>query len=486
MRHGHHRRLRFAVLIGALWAAAAGGCAGIKGAPAPGSDGGGGSTPTTIVDAAADVGAGDQASADRTAVPDVIIATGDSMPAPTPDAACATQSAVAERLPVDLYVMMDSSGSMDGLTAAGPTKWEAVRTALTAFLNDPASAGLGIGLQYFPQLQPGVPASCTTDAGCGNFGPCQKLRACYGPVTTRIVGCTANSDCQAGESCVLLGQCPISGVACLPTGALCLTGDICTPAPGFCRARDRCDVPAYATPAVPVAVLPGAAPALIASLTARRPDGLTPTGPALAGALQLAQTEAAANPSHKPAVVFVTDGLPTECTPVDIPTIAGVARAAAMATPSIPTFVIGVFAPDEMAAASTNLDALAQAGGTGSAVVINTNQNVTQALQAALDQIRTTAVACEYKIPPPTSGAIDFGKVNVQVTSTGGAVTTIGYVRGRAGCDAARGGWYYDVDPDTGGTPTSIIACDATCSQFRGDVTVRVDVVLGCKTIVVQ
>jgi hypothetical protein len=118
--------------------------------------------------------------------------------------------------------------------------------------------------------------------------------------------------------------------------------------------------------------------------------------------------------------------------------------------------------------------------------VINTGQNVTQALQTAFNQIRTTAVSCEYKIPVPTAGAIDFGKVNVQVTGAGGAVTTIGYVGGRASCDATRGGWYYDVDPATGATPTSIIACDATCTQLRGGLTVRVDVVLGCKTIIVE
>src|SRR5262249_5027486 len=157
---------------------------------------------------------------------------------------------------------------------------------------------------------------------------------------------------------------------------------------------------------------------------------LTPTGPALAGALQAAQAQAAAA-SHKVAVVFVTDGFPTECTPLDIPGIGALASAAATGTPAIPTFVIGVFRPHEMAGASANLNALAQAGGTGSAVVINTSQNVTQALQTAFNQIRTTAVSCEYKIPAPTAGAIDFGKVNVQVTGAGGAVTTIGYVSGK-------------------------------------------------------
>jgi hypothetical protein len=409
----------------------------------------------------------------------------DTMTTPGADAACATQSAKAETLPLDLHVMVDSSGSMTGLTTAGTSKWDAVRAALKSFFSNPQSAGLGVSLQYFPQLQPGVPATCNSDAACAGFGPCDRFRTCYGPTTTTIVTCTSSATCRAGESCVLLGQCPLAGGTCAPIGATCLLGDPCIQLDGNCHARDRCDVPAYATPAVPAATLPAAAAALATSLDQRTPDGLTPTGPALAGAIQSATTRAAAVADRKPAVVLVTDGLPTECTPLDIPGIAALAATGAAGTPAIPTFVIGVFAPDEAATASANLNALAAAGGTGTAVVINTNQNVTQALQTALDRIRTMAVACEYKIPPATTGTIDFRKVNVQLTGAGGAMTTIGYVNGRAACDPVRGGWYYDVDPATGQSPTSIIVCESTCAQFRGDAAARVDIVLGCATVII-
>jgi hypothetical protein len=455
-------------------------------APSAGLDAGAGPAKTDAASVA------DSPAADRTGATDqsqTVVPDASTRPDVTPggaaDAACATQSAMAETLPLDLYMMMDSSGSMAQTTAAGPTKWEAVRTAMTAFFNDPQSAGIGVALQYFPLLQPGVPASCTSDGACGAFGPCDRLRTCFGPATTTIVTCAVNSDCQSGESCILLGACPLSGGYCAPTGAICLLGDPCTPADGSCHARDRCDVPSYTTSAVPIAVLPASAAGLITSLTMHQPDGLTPTGPALSGAIQSARARAAATPDRKAAVVLVTDGLPTECTPVDIPGIAAVAAAGAGGTPAVPTFVIGVFGPTEAATAAPNLDALATGGGTGRAVVIDTSQNVTQALQTALNRIRTTAVACEYKIPVPSGGAIDFGKVNVQLTGAGGASTTIGYVNGKASCDPARGGWYYDVDPATGATPTSIIACDATCTQFRSDVAARVDIVLGCKTIVI-
>ena len=82
-------------------------------------------------------------------------------------------------------------------------------------------------------------------------------------------------------------------------------------------------------------------------------------------------------------------------------------------------------------------------------------------------------------------GAIDFDKVNVQVTSAGGTTSTIGHVKDKASCDPTRGGWTYDVDPATGQIPTTIIACDATCAQLMRDATARIDIVLGCQTIVI-
>jgi hypothetical protein len=446
----------------------------------------GGSVGQVGVDAGSlpDVGRADYVFVDRPGPQDYV--TSDA-----PVAACATQSATAETLPLDIYVMMDSSSSMTDMTAAGPTKWEAVQTAMSSFFNDPASAGIGVGLQYFPQVQPNVMATCDKNTDCGAFGPCDKLRACAGPKTTSGTSCMANTDCKGGETCQEVGFCAalstLTNISyCVPAGSACFPlGDACVGFAGNCHARDKCDIATYATPAVPIATLPGAAAALTTSLNMHMPDGLTPTGPALSAALQTAKARATANPGHKVAVLLVTDGLPTECTPVAVADVAAVAKTAATGTPAIPTFVIGVFGPDEAASATMNLNQLAAGGGTGTAVVINTNQNVTTALQAALTQIRTMAVACQYKIPLANVGAIDFGKVNVQLTGTGGLAATVGHVTTQAACDPTKGGWYYDVDPSTGGTPTSIIACDASCTQFRAVISARVDIVLGCQTITI-
>src|SRR5579859_4493229 len=85
---------------------------------------------------------------------------------------CATTTQKATQLPLDLYFMMDTSGSMDDLVSASQSKWQAVVSAMTTFVGDQASAGIGMGLQYFPVPKAGVPASCTSSAQCNGAGPC--------------------------------------------------------------------------------------------------------------------------------------------------------------------------------------------------------------------------------------------------------------------------------------------------------------------------
>src|SRR4029079_1874740 len=52
---------------------------------------------------------------------------------------CAGQTSTAELVPLDIYIMLDKSGSMTEKTGAGangPPKWDAVTQALNAFFND--------------------------------------------------------------------------------------------------------------------------------------------------------------------------------------------------------------------------------------------------------------------------------------------------------------------------------------------------------------
>ena len=65
--------------------------------------------------------------------------------------ACAGETRKAELVPLDMYLMVDQSGSMSSPPSGGggSSKWDAMISALTQFVSAPEAAGLGVGLQYF-------------------------------------------------------------------------------------------------------------------------------------------------------------------------------------------------------------------------------------------------------------------------------------------------------------------------------------------------
>jgi hypothetical protein len=338
--------------------------------------------------------------------------------------ACASETQQAQTAPLDLFIMLDQSGSMLELVQGGDTRWEAVTTALNGYFAAPANAGVGVGLQYFPLL-PNLPPPvfCATDADCGLSDPC------------------------------LFG--------------LCLGG-------GGSNGTDSCNPADYAVPEVGIAPLsPAHASSLSASIAAHAPTLDTPTGAALKGALSYAKTWGQQHPSHVVAVVLATDGEPTECTPMDIFSIAGIAQKGLNGNPSVKTFVIGV------GSSLANLNAIAASGGSGSAFLVDTNQNVVQQLSAALAAIQQQALGCEYAIPQPQMGSLDFTKVNVQYTPGGGMPVLLGNVANAAACDPQSGGWYYDNPAN----PTKILLCPATCSTVQVDPSGAIEILLGCDTI---
>ena len=398
---------------------------------------------------------------------------------------CAGSVVEAELVPLDIYVMLDKSGSMlekTGMKGMGVPKWEAVTGALESFFADPQSAGIGIGLQYFPLRDEAAPDSCTTQAQCGKFGPC-FLKVCS--ADTNIV-CTANADCGNSGPCTNIGQCANDKATyCLPVGAQCggNKGQCVQVTQSVCLNVDSCEAGDYATPAVPVEVLNDAAPALVASMSATAPEGATPTGPALQGAIDHAKAWAIAHPTHKVVALLATDGLPTECSPLDNAGLAGIAAAGLAGDPSVPTFVIGVFSGKDAMAQAT-IDAIAKAGGTGTGFYIDAQQYVDQAFLDALNAIRGAKLACEYQLPPPPMGeSLDFNKVNVLHTPDGQAEPNVVlYVGSADKCDPVTGGWYYDIDPQMGGTPTKILMCPETCATLG--LGGQVEIQLGCETII--
>lgn len=359
---------------------------------------------------------------------------------------CAKETAVGNLTPVDLVIMLDQSGSMDS-QVAGTTIWGLVTQALTDFVQGSGTEGLSVGMQYFP-LPDGA---CTT---CNN---------CFLP-NLQVTDQTTNTCCcspPTGESCALM-----NGAAC-PGGGICYQGQCHSGG-----ANATCENAAYAALEVPVGALPGNAQAVISSLAGHSPGGLTPTAPALQGAINAAAAQAQATPDHTVAVVLATDGVPTECAPQDISQIAAIAGAAAAASPPVRTYVIGI---GDVAA----LNAIAQAGSGQNAFLLSANGAAGQQFLDAMNKIKGSLLACEFDIPEPTSGTLDYSLVNVQYTPDGGMAQTVPQVPAPGDCGGNEG-WYYD-DP---AAPKKIVLCDATCDLVKSTGKASIEIVLGCTTIV--
>lgn len=248
---------------------------------------------------------------------------------------------------------------------------------------------------------------------------------------------------------------------------------------------DSCDVADYTNPLVPFVPLSSQRNALVTAISALTPDGYTPTGPALKGAIAYAGSRLSTHPGEAAAVILVTDGLPSICVPMEIEDIAEVAAQGHQAR--VPTYVVGVFGELEAAVAQANLGALAKAGGTSQAILVDTANDVAKDLGAALASIRSDAIPCTLAIPQPDAGAIAYDSINVSNVPSGGGAVSYSYVGSASGCakqnGTSAGGWHYDVDPTSGGVPTSIVLCKNTCDAVRADSGGTLSILVGCATV---
>jgi hypothetical protein len=171
-------------------------------------------------------------------------------------------------------------------------------------------------------------------------------------------------------------------------------------------------------------------------------------------------------------IVLATDGQPNDCGS-NVGNVSAVAAQGASGSPKILTFVIGV------GSSLSNLDQIAQSGGTGKAFIVDTTGNVGQQFIDALNAIRGAALACEYLIPQPEGGVIDPKKVNVQYTpGSGGAPEIWPKYDNEATCPPNGDGWYYDNDA----SPSKVILCPGTCAKVKQDSKGQIDVLFGCQT----
>jgi hypothetical protein len=250
-----------------------------------------------------------------------------------------------------------------------------------------------------------------------------------------------------------------------------------------------CNAADYQRPDVEIGPLPMNAAAIVNSLNTHMPTTNTPTPPALVGAINHAIEWKNMHPGHSVVVALVTDGQPNACG--GIPDVVSAAAAGSMKT--IPTYVIGVISPGTTCAAGplmTNLDpnppnqqdldAVAQAGGTKSALIVDVTQNTAQQFVATMNEIRKQSVVpCQYSLPKAPAGQmLDPAKVNVEYIPPGGTTPVTIFGVTMATCDPATGGWYYD-NPNA---PTKINLCPSTCGAITTEIGGQLNISVGCAT----
>jgi hypothetical protein len=336
--------------------------------------------------------------------------TGGAGGALDPDAACVAEPRAGEQVPLDLFFMVDKSGSMGcpvgSMTncngAPNPpapmSRWTSIKEALAAFINSPQSDKLGVGMGFFPQYSN-------------------------------------------------------------PNG----TGTL------------RCNPQDYSTPAAPIGILPGSAASIQAAIDAQTINGNTPTVPALSGAVQYATSYAQMNRGRTVAIVFASDGLPTSCEQNNN-NIAGaeaVARAAATGMPPIRTYVLGV------GPSLQNLNSIAVAGNTQRAYLVESGGSAE--LITALNEIRKSALTCDYQIPIIPGKPLDLTLVAIKVkVGSSGMEQLVARVDGLGNCGATQGGWYFD-NPSA---PTKITLCPSTCNPLLMTMGSSLTVLIGCRYVI--
>ncbi|MCU0692540.1 MAG: hypothetical protein MUF54_14160, partial [Polyangiaceae bacterium] len=168
---------------------------------------------------------------------------------------CAKASFAGEPVPVDIFVMLDKSGSMeptDDSADAGPTPWAAVTSAITEFMTLPGTEGIGMGLGVFPVAPSFVPLQCSKP-----------------------------EDCLPYSDICLYNQC----LANLGQSESCISED-------------------YRKPAVAIDLLPGVAASINTAMSSAKTGGSTPMAPALWGALEYTAQWSSAHPTHAVLVVL--------------------------------------------------------------------------------------------------------------------------------------------------------------------------------------
>lgn len=195
-------------------------------------------------------------------------------------------------------------------------------------------------------------------------------------------------------------------------------------------------------------------------------------------------TAANAQPDRTMIGILITDGDPNNCEEDDIDALADIIGTHFTDT-GLRTFIIGMDG-----ATLDNLQTMAEAGGApphddfcgdGGNTPCNywsVGLGDPATFVAALEQIQATAILpCEYLIPDPPAGQVfDTTLVNVAITPPGGTNEFFGRANSEAECGAGAN-WFFDDNAN----PTRILLCPTACERATSAVDgTIVNVELGC------
>lgn len=351
---------------------------------------------------------------------------------------------------LDVFLLLDTSGSMNEATSAGVKKLGAVQAALATFFGNAQWKGARAAILRFPFPEP--LSSCEKASDCPD-GECATSGTCENdPKTT----CFTTLQC-GGAPCVNKAYCQFSSDMC-STNADCPPGTGECWFGGSCTTQKTCDPAAYETPIVELSSF--GSPALVAGLDSLTAEGPTPTLPAYGGASTLARASAKQT-SVPTIVVLVSDGMPSLCgspSPVDDAVVGAKLAKVATATlaDGVTTHALGIFSKKEQAVAMPSLEAFAKAGG-GGAFVIAPDGGLSASFVAAMDAIAKSAVSCTYHLPDLGGKVPD--PASVKVTIAGKELT---HVAGPAACTGD--GFYLSSDLAEDAVADVVLLCPEACT----------------------
>jgi len=344
--------------------------------------------------------------------------------------------------PVALYVVLDNSMSMTETGTTG-TKWDEAVTALTRFVEDPASGGIDVAIQYFHPVGAGEePDECDGVAHATPAVAMGRLPEHAPAIVTSL------------ESTELAQSTPTVGALTGGTGYCaafqashpdekCVVVLVTDGQPNACGLSAVCDAPAEGE---------GGAPGRALGRTCVDPDAAGLLTPIAASGLTS-------------GVVTFTIGM-AGVTAEGFQLLDQVAVAGGSdCTPELP----GAEACD-----------VTTSGAEGFLAALNAIRDSVTVVETIIETITTTQIVtlpCEWAVPAPPEGeTLDPKLVNVNVIDV--ATSPMTYVPSAADCALAPGpAWYYD-DPIA---PTKILVCPATCDYLTAQTTARVEVLFGCE-----